>query len=84
MQVEVDNPRDVIDAHDLGIAGGYIIEAAMQKNIDRLKAENDKLRKWCNELLCIAETHYPEWFHWPEVHDELTKLGVVIVDASYE
>lgn len=36
---------DVINAHDLGIAGGYIIEAAMQGDIDQLKAENAKLRE---------------------------------------
>ena len=36
---------DVINAHDLGIAGGYIIEAAMQRDIDQLKAENAKLRE---------------------------------------
>ena len=36
---------DVINAHDLGIAGGYIIEAAMQRVIDQLKAENAKLRE---------------------------------------
>ena len=36
---------DVINAHDLGVAGGYIIEAAMQWDIDQLKAENAKLRE---------------------------------------
>ena len=35
---------DVINAHDLGVAGGYIIEAAMQGDIDQLKAENAELR----------------------------------------
>ena len=35
---------DVINAHDLGVAGGYIIEAAMQRDIDQLKAENAELR----------------------------------------
>lgn len=53
---------DVINAHDLGVAGGYIIEAAMQEDIDQLKAENAKLRMlvdlkqtcwkyvgWCSE-----------------------------------
>lgn len=84
MQIEIDKPQSVIDAHDLGVAGGYIIETVMQKNIDQLKAENNKLREWCGELLRMAETHNPEWFHWPEVHDELIKLGVVIVDAPCE
>ena len=41
---------DVINAHDLGVAGGYIIEAAMQWDIDQLKAENTKLRKQCERL----------------------------------
>ena len=41
----------VINAHDLGIAGGYIIEAAMQRSIDQLKAENDKLRNEVDNLL---------------------------------
>lgn len=35
---------DVINAHDLGVAGGYIIEAAMQGDIDKLKDENAELR----------------------------------------
>lgn len=35
---------EVIDAHNLGIAGGHIIEAAMQGDIDQLKAENAKLQ----------------------------------------
>lgn len=41
---------DVINAHDLGVAGGYIIEAAMQGDIDQLKAENDKLREYVTKL----------------------------------
>ena len=35
---------DVINAHDLGVAGGFIIEAAMHGDIDQLKSENAKLR----------------------------------------
>ena len=52
---------DVINAHDLGIAGGYIIEAAMQGDIDQLKAENAKLREllsvmaYCNQFRCDCD-----------------------------
>ena len=47
---------DVINAHDLGIAGGYITEAAMQQDIDQLKAENAKLR----ELLASTISNYAD------------------------
>lgn len=46
---------DVINAHDLGVAGGYIIEAAMQGDIDQLKAENDKLREDVDRLIQAVE-----------------------------
>ena len=59
-----------------------ITELAKEANdkameIARLKAENAKLREACSELLKIAERHDPEWLHWPEMHEELRKLGVV-------
>lgn len=43
-----------------------------------LEAENAKLREACAELLKMAERHDPEWLHWPEMHDELRKLGVEV------
>jgi len=53
--------------------------------LDNLKAENVKLRETCAELreacaelLDMAESHDPEWFHWPEMHEELRKLGVEV------
>ena len=51
---------DVINAHDLGIAGGYIIEAAMQRDIDQLKAENAKLREEVVELRKSSQTYDAE------------------------
>ena len=36
---------DIINAHDLGIAGGYIIETAMRGDVDQLENENANLRK---------------------------------------
>jgi len=48
-----------------------------------LEAENAKLmetcaelREACAELLEMAESHDPEWLHWPEMREELRKLGV--------
>lgn len=35
-----------------------------------------ELREWCAELLMMAESNDPEWLHWPEMLDELEKLGV--------
>jgi predicted nuclease with TOPRIM domain len=46
------------------------------EGIDRFKAENAKLREACAELLKMAEPHDPEWLHWPEMYEELRKLGV--------
>lgn len=48
---------------------------------DELRAaldENAKLREACAELLKMAERHDPEWFHWPEMYEELRKLGVEV------
>lgn len=45
----------------------------------KLLDENAKLRESCSELLRMAESHDPEWLHWPEMHDDLRKLGVKIV-----
>lgn len=44
-----------------------------------LKAENAKLRELCSELLRMAESNDPDFLHWPEMHEELRKLGVKIV-----
>lgn len=41
-----------------------------------LAGENAKLREACAELLKMVERHDPEWLHWPEMHDELRKLGM--------
>ena len=40
--------------------------------------ENAKLREACAELLEMAESHDPEWLHWPEMYEELRKLGVEV------
>ena len=42
--------------------------------------ENAKLRESCSELLRMAESNDPDFLHWPEIHDELRKLGVKIVN----
>ena len=44
-----------------------------------LKVENAKLRELCSELLRMAESNDPDFLHWPEIHDELRKVGVEIV-----
>jgi hypothetical protein len=52
------------------------------KNVADLQealAENAKLRELCAEILHIAESNDPDFLHWPEIHDELRKLGVKIV-----
>lgn len=41
--------------------------------------ENAKLRELCSELLRMAESNDPDFLHWPEIHDELRKVGVEIV-----
>lgn len=38
---------EIINAHDLGIAGGYIIEQVLNERIAELEAENEKLRELC-------------------------------------
>lgn len=47
-------------------------------DIGRLEAENQKLREACADLLHMAESYDPEWFHWPEMHEHLRKLGVEV------
>lgn len=56
----------------------YVEMHAWEEN-QKLKAENAKLREWCSELLHMAESNDPDFLHWPEIHDELRKLGVEIV-----
>lgn len=48
----------------------------LEWQVEELETENAKLREWCSTLLSMAESHDPEWLHWPEVHEELRKLGV--------
>lgn len=43
-----------------------------------LKDENIKLRELCGELLRMAESNDPDFLHWPEIHDELRKLGIEV------
>jgi hypothetical protein len=40
--------------------------------------DNAALREACAELLEMAESHDPEWLHWPEMYEELRKLGVEV------
>jgi hypothetical protein len=40
--------------------------------------DNARLREACAELLEMAESHDPEWLHWPEMYEELRKLGVEV------
>ena len=42
----------------------------------KLRETCDELREACAELLDMAESHDPEWLHWPEMYEELRKLGV--------
>ena len=58
----------------------YINDAYLEvlNSLEKLEAENAKLREWCSELLRMAETHDSEWLHWPELHGELRKLGVEV------
>lgn len=59
-----------------------VIEYLRNENVDwedryrALAAKNARLRKACADLLHMAESHDPEWLHWPEMHDELRKMGV--------
>ena len=55
------------------------LEKSNEELSDALKAcraKNDELCEWCKGLLDMAESLDPEWLHWPEMHDELRKLGV--------
>lgn len=64
---------DVINAHDLGIAGGYIIETAMQEDIDQLKAENTKLRELMRELLTDPDSWDYDYFKY-----RMRELGIEV------
>lgn len=65
-----------------------VVEFLRQDNIDwedkyrALAAENAKLREQCSELLRMAESNDPDFLHWPEIHDELRKVGVEIVQLQ--
>lgn len=52
--------------------------ADMTKSMNCIEEQCVKLREACAELLHMAECADPEWLHWPEMHDELRKLGVKV------
>lgn len=56
--------------HDMALEHGHMYNV--------VNAENAKLREACAELLVMAEQYDPEWLHWPEMHEELRKLGVEV------
>ena len=49
------------------------------RRVSELESENAELRELCSELLRMAESNDPDFLHWPEIHDELRKVGVEIV-----
>ena len=69
LQAENDKLREEIEVTGL---------VAYVQGRKQLRAENAKLRELCGELLRMAESHDPEWLHWPEMHEELRKLGVEV------
>lgn len=54
-------------------------ESVAWDRVRKAEAENRRLRESCSELLRMAESNDPDFLHWPEIHDELRKLGVKIV-----
>ena len=76
------SPYDPLCDHPCRLYGGGAVEAeceTCQYRMEDPERENSKLREACAELLKMAERHDPEWLHWPELHDELRKLGVKVV-----
>ena len=58
---------EVINVHDLGIAGGYIIEQALGERIAELAAENAKLRELVVALYHIHfGTEEESWDAWED------------------
>ena len=49
------------------------------RELERLSAENAKLREYCSELLYMVESNDSDFLHWSELYDELQKLGVEVV-----
>ena len=77
---------DEYESVEFGDGTGYVKAeptlarlGALHVELDELRDENAKLCEVCAELLEMAESHDPEWFHWPEMHEELRKLGVKVV-----
>ena len=68
--------RDEYDDYEDAYEGSDDVEPIANPTLT--EAENTKLREWCSELLQMAESHDPEWLHWPELHDELRKLGIEV------
>lgn len=65
---------DATNEGGMWFSGEYMtMLASMAESIE---AENAKLREACAELLEMAESNDPDWLHWPEMYEELRKLGV--------
>lgn len=50
--------------------------ADVTASMGRVEERCAGLREACAELLEMAESLDPDWLHWPEMYEELRKLGV--------
>jgi cytochrome c556 len=67
--------RDNLQCANEAVRDAEHDESMAWDRVRKAEAENEKLLEACAELLEMAESHDPEWLHWPEVHEELRQLG---------
>lgn len=78
-KLQAENAKLLEDNDRLVQAIEELHSVSLEDRLVQLENSNDKLREWCGELLHMAESNDPDFLHWPEIHDELRKAGVEIV-----
>jgi len=67
---------------NLSVAGGYIIAAAMQGDIDQLKTDNAKLRELVKEMRVCLEDECKRCHEWDgdicDLEHQMRELGVEV------
>ena len=81
LRIEAEPLSKTINVHDLGIAGGYIIEQTTGECIERLKTENEKLRKLVNDMRVCLEDECKRCHEWGDICDlehQMRELGIEV------
>lgn len=82
LYIEAEPLSETMNAHDLGIAGGYIIEQTMGECIERLKDENAKLLELVKGMRVCLEDECKRCHEWGgdicDLEHQMRELGIEV------